>query len=256
MRLHIDLAVVRLSAHRPWLETVLANVSDSLARIRLHDLEWERFDDLLAPAEPNQAVRLRVDVFVQCSVALRRYDLCLLPVSLDTLAWTRQALASIPRGPFVPLVGLTADLRSGALLDLLELGLHDFIGQTAQPDEFRARVLNASARAPRAAALRETVVAEQSLHGRPRPVPMATAVPQSECRGCFASITRLGWPDIGFAGTKQRLVDLFERQYLQRAMAKSRGNIAVAARNSQKDRRAFWELLRKHDLIPSKHRPQ
>lgn len=259
MRSHIDLAILRLAVHQPWLDRVLSRVSIGLARIRIHDLDWERYEDLFALGDPEQAVRLRADVFVQCAVPLRRYDICLLPVSIQTLGWTRQALAAIPRGPFVPLVAVTEDLRSGALLDLLELGLADFVGPGASPEEFRARLLFATARAPRAPVLRDVAVLHDSLRRRPppplealRPAPTVT----SACRGCFPAISRLGWPDIGFGPSKQRLIDLFEQQYLQRAMAKSRGNIAIAARNSQKDRRAFWELLRKHGLTTARVHPE
>jgi hypothetical protein len=44
------------------------------------------------------------------------------------------------------------------------------------------------------------------------------------------------------------LVTLFERQYLKAAMLRANGNITLAASKSRKNRRAFWELLRKHGM--------
>jgi two-component system, NtrC family, response regulator GlrR len=50
---------------------------------------------------------------------------------------------------------------------------------------------------------------------------------------------------------KRRIVEAFERQYLERALSRSNGNIAAAARASGKHRRAFFELMRRHGLARS-----
>jgi len=47
---------------------------------------------------------------------------------------------------------------------------------------------------------------------------------------------------------KRELVSRFEREYLERALRRSGGNIARAARQSGKARRAFFELMRKHGV--------
>jgi DNA-binding NtrC family response regulator len=47
---------------------------------------------------------------------------------------------------------------------------------------------------------------------------------------------------------KQKVVDSFERHYVDRALADARGNVSAAARASGKHRRAFFELMRKHGL--------
>ena len=254
MRRNVDLAVLRFCAHQSWFDGFLNTLAPAFTRIRQHDLKWEANADLQRDDDSRQPVSLRTDVFVQCAVPLRRYDVCLLPITLETLGWTRQALASIPRGPFVPIVGLTVDLRSGALLDLLELGLADFVGITTSADEFRTRLLCAASKAPRTPTLREFNSLNEPTPRRDPPMMQAVqnAAAVRPCRGCFPMISRLGWPDVGFGQSKQRIIDLFERQYLQQALAKAHGNIASAARASQKDRRAFWELLRKHRL----HTPQ
>jgi DNA-binding NtrC family response regulator len=51
-----------------------------------------------------------------------------------------------------------------------------------------------------------------------------------------------------FQQSKRELVNLFEREYLEDALRKSKGNIAEAARASGKARRAFFELMRKHGV--------
>lgn len=51
-----------------------------------------------------------------------------------------------------------------------------------------------------------------------------------------------------FGEAKRELVTDFEKEYLKRALESSGGNVAKAARSSGKDRRAFFELMRKHSL--------
>lgn len=51
-----------------------------------------------------------------------------------------------------------------------------------------------------------------------------------------------------FRTGKERVIRAFERQYLQKMLNRHEGNITHAARAAAKNRRAFWELLRKHGL--------
>ncbi len=51
-----------------------------------------------------------------------------------------------------------------------------------------------------------------------------------------------------FQDAKASVVTQFERNYLQSLMLACSGNITRAAEVAQKDRRAFWELLRKHKI--------
>jgi two-component system, NtrC family, response regulator GlrR len=61
-------------------------------------------------------------------------------------------------------------------------------------------------------------------------------------------------PDAGrqaldsFQTMKARMIDSFERQYLETVLASSHGNVAAAARTAGKHRRAFFELMRKHSI--------
>jgi len=56
-----------------------------------------------------------------------------------------------------------------------------------------------------------------------------------------------------FRSLKARVIKDFERAYLQTMLDRYGGNITRAAHAAAKNRRAFWELLRKHGL--SLHRP-
>ena len=54
-----------------------------------------------------------------------------------------------------------------------------------------------------------------------------------------------------FKRMKQELVSDFERQYVEHLLGECNGNISEAARRAGKDRRAFWEIMRKHGLLHS-----
>jgi two-component system response regulator GlrR len=51
-----------------------------------------------------------------------------------------------------------------------------------------------------------------------------------------------------FKEAKRKVVEKFERDYIQGLLSIHGGNIARAARAAQKDRRAFWELMRKYGI--------
>jgi two-component system, NtrC family, response regulator GlrR len=54
---------------------------------------------------------------------------------------------------------------------------------------------------------------------------------------------------------KRDLVDHFEREYVEDALRRSHGNIGRAARESQKPRRVFFEMMRKHGIKASAYLP-
>jgi two-component system response regulator GlrR len=57
-----------------------------------------------------------------------------------------------------------------------------------------------------------------------------------------------------FRAAKERLVENFERAYIEQLLAESGGNVTHAARAAQKNRRAFFELMRKYRIEPERYR--
>lgn len=53
---------------------------------------------------------------------------------------------------------------------------------------------------------------------------------------------------------KKRLISEFERQYIEQALQATGGNVSAAARISGKNRRALFELMRKHEIRPEEYR--
>ena len=62
---------------------------------------------------------------------------------------------------------------------------------------------------------------------------------------CSESIYARGQP---FKEAKQRLIKQFEINYIKALLLTYRGNISHAAKAAGKDRRAFWQLIRKHQI--------
>jgi len=60
--------------------------------------------------------------------------------------------------------------------------------------------------------------------------------------------------DESFRTEKARVIRAFERDYLQKMLNRYKGNITQAANGAVKNRRAFWELLRKHGLALHRER--
>jgi len=54
--------------------------------------------------------------------------------------------------------------------------------------------------------------------------------------------------DTSFKALKQQAIADFETGYIRRLLAANEGNISKAAREARKNRRAFWQLMRKYEI--------
>jgi two-component system, NtrC family, response regulator GlrR len=63
-------------------------------------------------------------------------------------------------------------------------------------------------------------------------------------------------PPKGFRAAKLRIISQFERSYVEDLLVVYHGNISRAARAAGKNRRAFWELIRKHGITVEKYREE
>ncbi len=57
-----------------------------------------------------------------------------------------------------------------------------------------------------------------------------------------------------FKAAKSRVVEQFERMYVERMLSRSAGNITIAAEAAAKNRRSFWQLMRKHRIDADRFR--
>jgi hypothetical protein len=248
----IDCAVLMLPAHESWMRGWIDTDASLLRRFNFHPYPCS------APAAPpgaepsadTGALMLR-----HAAPLLRRFDLCLLPVTLATLGWSRTALACVQDTLVTPVLGLLVDIKAPAVADLLALGMRDFVRYPACPEEFRVRATQAARRrTAEEVCLNETSAAyADGVEQRGRPPPALVAHTLRELEG--APHLHAGE---AFRSAKSRVVGSFERDYLRLALQRHHGNVARAARASSKHRRAFWALMRKHGIDASvyRRRPQ
>jgi len=52
----------------------------------------------------------------------------------------------------------------------------------------------------------------------------------------------------GFRQARAQALETFERIYVEQLLRRHRGNVTRAARDAQKDRRAFGRLIKKHSI--------
>lgn len=203
---------------------------------------------------------------------LRRFDVCLVPVSEQNLSWLRTSLqAAYPLQ--TPVLALVRHLKAAALDDLYNLGLADFVRDPPCAEELRVRIerLLAVRRyrpvetgAPTAHSLNESSAA------RPEPtvVPVAGCTEDELCSTILertgleldafavASASRSTSSRESFRVAKNKVIERFERAYINAALGRHSGNIAMAARAAQKHRRAFWALMRKYQIDAASYRPE
>jgi DNA-binding NtrC family response regulator len=71
-----------------------------------------------------------------------------------------------------------------------------------------------------------------------------------------ASASRSATSRESFKAAKSQVIERFERAYITAALGRHSGNIAMAARSAQKHRRAFWALMRKHQIDAAPYRAE
>ena len=202
---------------------------------------------------------------------LRRFDVCLLPVSEHNLAWARTSLLAARGRLETPVFALIDQLKAAALNDLYELGLHDFVRTPMCPEELRVRI--------------ERLLDEKKPALRAWPPPVAAPAPgvkepvgphhagqaPDETTLCSTILERTGLELDAYAAAsasrnatsresfrvaKSKIIERFETAYIKAALGRHSGNIAMAARAAQKHRRAFWALMRKYDIDAAPYRSE
>ncbi len=241
MSRRLDCAVLTLPATATWLGPawqVPALGALYLRHVPLGDAAWDGDASPQASYTPAASQAL-----ARMAPALQRFDVCVLPVSPETLAWTRVALAGAAGLLPVPLVLVARQVAAGALGDLLGLGAADFVAHAARTDEVKARLAHwALRRSPATLVLRDVAVAGPCAGPASAPQPAAP----------------VSWPlasrAASYRDTRADVLARFERDYVTGMLVRFRGNVTHAARAGQQDRRAFWQLMRKYGVLSADFR--
>lgn len=220
----------------------------------------------------------RVDssaLLAEASLSLRRFDICLIPVSEQNLSWARTSLQAAYPVLHTPVFALVRQLKAPALCDLYSLGLADFVRDPLCPEELRIRIERLlDARRYRSAAPGGAVSSGHSVaESQPARIDGAAmlAAGCSEEELCSTILERTGLELDAFAAAsasrcaasresfraaKSKIIERFERAYINAALGRHSGNIAMAARSAQKHRRAFWALMRKYQIDAAPYRSE
>ncbi len=262
MREVLDCAVLLVPHYETAVLDWLNAYNGKLGRLRLEPY-------LLQPESATHTTNVPVTavadtmLLARAALQLRRFDVCLLFVEPAILAWARTALACSRALLQTPLLGVLRDLKAAAVYDLYSLGMADFIRDPACIEEMRARImrLGASLRGLLPPDL-SAEVGEPSMTYMQRPQPYAASqpprsrLPKEQIDQVLLAMRAIGRAQTHepFRKAKARVVEGFEREYLRHALARHGGNVAQAARASDKHRRAFWALMRKHQIDASPYR--
>ncbi|MEK7943898.1 hypothetical protein WKR98_04045 [Pigmentiphaga sp. YJ18] len=235
MRGMIDCGVLMVPEHAGWMRELMEDWKDARERIALHGVQLDA---------PSVGASASADALRRQALALKRYDVCLLPVTLSTLGWTRTAMAVAGDTLQTPVLALAREMSAAGLQDLLSLGLDDFMRYPMCGEEFKTRlVLLAGPGKP------------------PEACPAADAPPdeaeaqddhEAESTGRDENANFVSREP--FQSAKARIVTEFERHYISDMLLRYQGNISQAARAAHKNRRAFWQLMRKHEIVADPYR--
>ncbi|HEY0296187.1 MAG TPA: helix-turn-helix domain-containing protein [Bordetella sp.] len=213
----------------------LAESGDRL-RLQVYDL-----GEAVRAGREGGAAPDTTGLIASAALALQRYDACLLYVEPANLPWARIALARARPVLRTPVLALVRDVKAAALADLLALGVADFVRMPMCPEELRARLMRLAGR---------TLLREPGQAYGAAPSSAAAAAPRAARPRLQRSGVNIALydPDEPFRQAKARIVSGFERAYLCHALQRHEGNVAQAARASNKHRRAFWALMHKHAI--------
>lgn len=255
---------------RERLDCAVLSTSCTHARIR----QW--FDGSSVTGRLHlQALKLDVDaaqpgssqLLAASDMVLRRFDACLITVSERNLAWVRTSLLAAKGRIRTPLIALAHELKAAALDDLYSLGLADFVRLPVCVEELRTRV----ERQLDGSSYRPPPVAAGGLGEARAGYGAAPQAPVTEDALCASILDRTGLELEAFAAAsasrsatsresfktaKSQVIERFERAYITAALGRHSGNIAMAARSAQKHRRAFWALMRKHQIDAAPYRAE
>lgn len=272
MRERLDCAILEIGDPGHWnkpKEGVYAK-----GRLHLHRMQAPQLRD----GDSN--------VLLEAALSLQRFDVCLLVVGETNLARVRRTMLEATPQMRTPVIGVLCKLKAPAIDDLYNLGMADFVRDPLCPEEIRIRterllnmsrpahgghyvaaagstaravsesagwylaggVPSASAGATSAGAAGPDACRQLADHGRGM---LHTGVEPADIEleaFAVASASRCARTDDSFGAAKSKVVERFERAYLLASLAKSSGNIAMAARGAKKHRRAYWALMQKYDI--------
>jgi len=259
MRERIDCAVLTTQCSHGWIGD--CSGVQAAGRVYLEALAPD-----VQASDPDSAREL-----ARRAMELRRYDACIIAVSESNLSWARTSLRLAQGELITPVLALVQGLKAAALQDLYQQGLDDFMRYPICFEELRGRVQHVLDVRRHATWPTEAVstLGEQlpGAPGRGRFGCLAQAGSEEDLCSTIlertgleldafaaASASRCATSKESFRSAKSKIIERFERAYINAALGRHSGNITMAARAAQKHRRAFWALMRKYQIDAAPYR--
>lgn len=266
MRDKIECGIFSLGIFGDWIDHFIEQTHQQTDKIRLFKIDVGVF----VPVDTFQIGDLSFphpQVLQELSLVFERYDCIIMPITPDTLIWTRIVLSQIHDTLRFPIVALSHNVQPIAFVDLAGKGISDYIFESDNVTILRVRLLNLLEKQKTVSV---TTVKPLKLTEPRKDVPMkvlsffANLLQEEKEKerkhrkrtartGRNKPQENIDYTE-SFREAKCRVVTEFERNYVVGVLRAANGNIAVAAQRANKHRRAFWELLRKHQINPDDYR--
>ena len=247
MREKLECGVFYLDNYGDWLDSYIEDVQAIPDNLRLYKVKIKDYTDCNSFTVGDHAFpspRILKDL----ELMLDRYDCIVLPVTQDSLIWTRILLSQIKLELRHIIIVIAHDIKPVAFVDLTGLGVSDYLYDLDGASMLRIKVLTAIERKKwfkHAEILwQQTPVSEVS-----KPIAVKNTKKSKASKAAKNDIQNynIQYSD-SFQSAKSRLVADFEQNYIIKALEKTNGNICAAALRAKKHRRAFWELMRKYKI--------
>lgn len=228
----------------------------------------------------NQQIDSAHNVLVSNAMVLRRFDAILISVDAANQGWFRRLLAISHEYLRTPVIALVSGLKATALNDLFGLGVVDVLRAPVCLEELRFRVhrsvMKAGAFITESGSVCQGYTSSRTMNSSAAGLalsepgqPSAAGAELTESQLCenilqrsgseleafaIAMASRQATSKHSFRAAKGKVIERFEKAYINAALGRHGGNIAMAARSAQKHRRAFWALMRKYNIDAGPYR--
>ncbi|NEN75698.1 hypothetical protein F9B74_05075 [Pelistega sp. NLN82] len=257
MREKIECGVLTLPMFDSWIDRFLGEAQKESDRLKFFKVDILNFAigdsfNIGGQSFPNPTVINDLAVFFE------RYDCLIIPVVQESLVWTRIMLSQLQQVPQIPFVVLAHHIQPVAFLDLVGLGVSDFLLDNDNIALAHVRLRNQVYRYNQQRIYSPYNIASSSVQDfskmqitQGKSIKALSRYAMTKKRkSILAMLTveqSVQYQD-SFREAKMKVVEDFEKRYIAYSLAQSKGNICAAAQFANKNRRAFWELMRKHNI--------
>lgn len=258
MRERLEVGIFFLDNFGSWIDDFIEETHRQTDKLRLFKIDVQQF----VPCDSFEVAGYQFPhprALKELAIIFERYDCLILPITPETLVWTRVSLAQLGGRLSFPVVALASNVQPLAFLDLVSLGIEEYIFPNDDVSITRIRLSNIIERHKMLyRSFRQVLQKSQEFFQVPidtdhvleaiNEMAMAAQKPKKKRRRSSRFSTDKVQYEGSFQDAKARVIKEFEKNYVVNALMESKGNICAAAQRSNKHRRAFWGLMRKYEI--------